>query len=308
MHRLDVAPSQGLPQTIECTFHVTDDRILAIGHVDISGMQALQREFIELNNELNAVTRQLQKANAQLAQLNDLKNRFVGFAAHDLRKPVGVIQTYTEFLIDEARASLGQEHREFLDLIHDRARTMTRLIEELLDIAMIESGRNQADLQPADLARILRTACLSVKTVADAKRVTIHLAVDPALPALSFDALKIEQTVVNLLSNAVEHTRPETTVRVWARRAGAEVVVSVTDQGPGIPPSVKETLFQPFARGQTQKADGQDSHGLGLAIAKRMVEAHQGRIWAESASGEGATFAFALPLQRHDPIAKGQPR
>jgi signal transduction histidine kinase len=265
--------------------------------VDIAGMQALQRQFIELNNELNAVTRQLQKANARLEQLSALKNRFVAFAAHDLRKPVGVIQTYAEFLIEEAANSLTPEHRGFLNVIHDRAMAMTRLIEELLDIALIESGRNDADLQPADLGRILQTACVSVKKVADARNVRVDVVLDAALPSVSLDRFKIEQAAVNLIGNAVEHTPPGTTVRVWARCEGDSAVISVSDQGPGIPDAVKATLFQPFARGQSRKPGGHESHGLGLAIAKRMVEAHHGRIWEDGHPGEGATFTFTLPLK-----------
>ena len=114
-HRLEVSTAAGLPQTIQCAFHPVGDRVLAIGQVDIAEMQSLQRQFIGLNNELNVVTRQLQKANAQLQQLNELKNRFVGFAAHDLRRPVGVIQSYTEFLQEEARDRLTPEQAEFLD-------------------------------------------------------------------------------------------------------------------------------------------------------------------------------------------------
>ena len=306
IHRLELATSIGLPQTIQCRFHPVDDMILAIGHVDITNMQAVQRQFIEMNNELNVVTRQLQKANAQLEKLNALKNKFVGFAAHDLRKPVGVIQTYTEFLIDGARDRLTPEHAQFLDIIHNRAQAMARLIEELLDIAMIESGRNEPNLQPTDLGQILQTAHVSLKQIADAKNVRIETVTDPDLPSLPLDPLKIEQVTVNLLSNAVEHTLPGTTVRLCARRDGDQVVVSVSDQGPGIPEAMKDKLFQPFARGQSQKAGGHQSHGLGLAIAKRMVDAHHGKIWADSKVGAGATFAFSLPLNPLNPNTQKQ--
>jgi len=301
---LDVSTAAGLPQTIQCGFHAAGGLILALGHLDVAEIQSLQGQFLELNNELNVVTRDLQKANAQLKKLNELKNRFVGFAAHDLRKPVGVIQTYTEFLRDEARDRLTAEQAEFLDIIHERARTMAELIDELLDIAMIESGRNEAKLALTGLAQIFQIASLSVKRIADAKQVQIEVALDPALPDLQLDRLKIEQVVVNLLGNAVEHTRPGTTVRLDARRDGDQVVVTVRDQGTGIPAALLDKLFQPFARGQTEKAGGHASHGLGLAIAKRMVEAHRGRIWAENNPDGGATFSFTLPVVRpaHPPL------
>lgn len=296
LHRLDVTTSAGLPQTIQCEFHAEGDKILVLGQVDIAEMQSLQRQFIKLNNELNVVTRDLQKSNAQLQKLNELKNKFLGFAAHDLRNPAGVIQSYVEFLQDEAGDCLTPEHTEFLDIIHDRAVAMVHLIGDLLDIAMIESGRNDANMQITGLAQAFRTACLSVKQNADARQVQVDVSLDASLPFFHMDRFKIEQAIINLLNNAVEHTRPGTTVRLCARREGREAIISISDEGPGIPASMKARLFQPFAKGQAQKTGGHASHGLGLAIAKRMVDAHHGRIWADSQPDKGTTFSFTLPI------------
>lgn len=296
LHRLDVTTLTGLPQTIQCEFHPDGDRILMLGHVDVAEMQCLQRQFIKLNNELNVVTRDLQKSNAQLQKLNELKNKFLGFASHDLRNPAGVIQSYVEFLQDEAGDRLTPEQAGFLDIIHDRAVAMVHLIGDLLDIAMIESGRNDANMQVTGLAQAFRTASLSVKKNADAKQVRIDVNLDSSLPAFHMDRFKIEQAIVNLLNNAVEHSPPGATVGLSARREGEEAVISISDQGPGFSDSMRARLFQPFAKGETRKTGGHVSHGLGLAIAKRMVDAHHGRIWAESQTGHGATFSFALPI------------
>lgn len=291
-HRLDVTTLSDLPQTLLCSFRRVADGIIAIGHVDILEMQVLQRSFIELNNELNVVMRQLQKANAQLEKLNALKNRFVGFAAHDLRRPVGVILSYTEFLQAEARDRLTPEHGEFLDIIQSRAESMNRLVEDLLDIATIESGRNEPKLETTDLADIFRTVEFTLKRLTTTKQVTLETLLDPSVPRLKLDVTRIEQAILNLAENAVEHTRPGTIVRLQARRDGGNILVTVSDAGPGIPAAKLGNLFQPFARGAT----GKDSHGLGLAIAKRMIDSHRGRIWVESQPGEGTTFFFTLPI------------
>jgi signal transduction histidine kinase len=295
IHRLDVSLPTRLPQTIHCSFYATGDRILALGHVDISELQSLQRQFIELNNELNVLTRQLQKANAELERLNAMKNRFVGFAAHDLRKPAGIIQNYAEFLIEEANDRLTEDQRSFLNVIHERAEAMGRLISELLDIAVIESGRNHAELEMAELKPIIDTARAAVAQAAEARGVGISVEIELGLEPILLDRLKIEQVMTNLLSNAVEHTRAGSDVRIWVRRTGDHVAVSVADNGPGLSAAAKAGLFQPFGGGPKQPQGGRDSHGLGLAIAKYMIDAHQGRIWADSVAGEGATFTFVLP-------------
>jgi signal transduction histidine kinase len=175
---------------------------------------------------------------------------------------------------------------------------MAQLIDELLNLAIIESGGNEPNLQLTELGQIFQTASMSVRGSAEAKSVQIIVTLDPSLAPLPLDPLKIEQTVVNLLSNAVEHTRSGTAVRLAARHEPNHVIVSVSDQGPGVPPAMLDRLFQPFARWQGQKTPGHTSHGLGLAIAKRMVDAHQGRIWLEANSNQGATFSFSLPIHR----------
>ena len=298
VHRLDVLAQANLPQTVLCRFQRRGDSVLVLGQVDMGAMQQLQRDFIGINNALNSATRALHKANAELERLNTLKNRFVGFAAHDLRKPVSVVQAYAGILLDEAADSMSHEHLQFLAIIEGRATAMARLINELLDIAVIEAGQHDLVLERTELAQIFQVACLSLEHAAQARQVRIAVALEPGLPPLRLDRSKIEQILVNLLSNAVEHTRQGSTVTLAARQTGASLLVAVADQGSGIAPDGLGQLFQPFARGQQPKPGGQASHGLGLSIARMMVHAHGGRIWAENAEGAGATFFFTLPMAR----------
>ncbi len=154
---------------------------------------------------------------------------------------------------------------------------------------------------------VFQTVKLTLQKAAAAKQVGIVIDLDAAVPRMELDALKIEQATLNLAGNAIEHTRPGTTVRLTARRDGGNVIVAVSDQGPGIPPEMMDKLFQPFARGGGGKTAGYQSHGLGLAIAKRMVEAHHGRIWAENQPDAGATFFFMLPIKPSSEPVKGTP-
>ena len=251
-------------------------------------------DLSRLNNELVNLQRELAKKNAELKRLNELKNQFLGMAAHDLRKPVGLILTYSEFLLDE-RANLDGEHADFLDTIHSSSEFMQSIIDDFLDVAMIESGRFELNLDSVDLARTLQQAIDLVKITAGKKHVSI-ISEHGELPAIFADGSKLEQAFANLLGNAVEHSPPGAAVVVACRHDDRSVVVSIRDQGPGISPEEQETIFAPFGRGRSKKTGGERSIGLGLVIARKVVEAHGGRIWIESQIGHGAVFIFSVPV------------
>jgi signal transduction histidine kinase len=249
-----------------------------------------------LNRELNDLTRQLHQANAELRDLNDAKNQFLGMAAHDLRKPVGVITTYTEFVLDEAGDSLTGEHRKFLRTCLHAARGMKDIIDNFLDIAVIESGKLQLDLQWVTAATIMEGALEISRLVAARKKVTLLIDVPAGGQHVRVDAPRLQQALVNLIGNAVEHSRPGERLWVSSCWKERELLFAVRDEGPGIKNGDKARLFKPFERAGTQKTAGERSVGLGLAIARQVVEAHQGRLWAESSPGAGATFFVALPI------------
>ena len=259
-------------------------------------MQRLQSEVLSLNRELNDLTRQLHLANAELRELNQLKNQFLGMAAHDLRKPVGVIMAYTEFVMDEAGNALTAEHRQFLQICLGTATGMKRLIDDFLDVSAIESGKLHLELAPASLAEILNGA-LEVARLIAARKQVILLAEPPAAGVpVNVDVSKLQQVLLNLIGNAVEHSLPGQRVWVTARQSAADLMLTVRDEGPGISLEDQARLFQPFSRAGTRKTSGERSIGLGLQIARMIAEAHRGRIWVQSTPGQGAAFFVGLPL------------
>jgi signal transduction histidine kinase len=257
---------------------------------------ALYDELSRLNNELANMQRELAKKNAELEQLNQEKNRFLGMAAHDLRTPLGIVLTYSEFLADEVGQELAEEQQEFLTVIRQSSEFMLKLVDDLLDISNIEAGRLSLDLQPADLAALVERSVALNNVLSAKKSVIISFESAGDLPKVVLDAAKFEQVLNNLLSNAVKFSPPGAHVRVRLARRGDEVVLSVADQGPGIPAAELDRLFKPFVRGKARGTAGEKSTGLGLTIARRVVEGHGGRIWAESEEGRGSTFYVALPL------------
>ena len=276
-----------------------------MGSLDFEEQARLRTEVLGLNRELNDLTRQLHQANAELRDLNQLKNQFLGMAAHDLRKPVGVIMTYSEFVLDEAGPALSPGHRKFLQTCLAAATGMKRLIDDFLDVSVIESGQLRLELAPTTASAIVGGATDIARLVAAKKSVTLIEAPADDLRGLRVDASKLQQVVLNLVGNAVEHSLPGQ--RVWLSSCwdSRELVFTVRDEGPGLTAEAQARLFQPFARGGARKTGGERSVGLGLLITRKIIEAHGGRIWVESIPGQGATFIFALPIQT--PTTSKQP-
>lgn len=296
---LNVRTAAGLPQTLEVTVEAVGDGFLLFGEVNAAEQGRLAHEVLGLNRESNLLTRELALKNDQLAKLNALKNQFLGMAAHDLRKPIGLILSYAEFVIDEAGTTLSAEHRDFLQTIHGAADRMRRVVDDFLDVSLIEAGRFSLDEQPASLADLARAAVTLVKLAATKRGVGINSNLAATPETLLVDGAKIEQVLTNLLSNALEHSPPGATVTLSSRRLPDEIRIEVADGGPGIAPEQQQRLFQSFAGGQgARKSTGERSIGLGLAIARKIVEAHGGRMFVDSEPGRGSVFGFTLPASR----------
>jgi signal transduction histidine kinase len=299
VHRLTVNTASNMPESVDFRFFPLPDGALALGSFDFQEQQKLRGEVLGLNGELNNLTRQLHQTNAELRDLNQLKNQFLGMAAHDLRAPVGLIISYSEFVLDEAGDTLSGEHREFLQICRDAAEGMQRLIESFLDVSVIESGQLRLQLAPARVTDILAGVAPIARLAAGRKKIILELEPATEERTLNADAPKLQQVLVNLTNNAVQHSQPGQRVWVSVRSEPPQVVFAVRDEGPGLSAEDQARLFQAFGRAGTKKTAGERSTGLGLAIARKVVEAHGGRIWIESIPGQGAKFLFALPFPEH---------
>ena len=299
-HLLNIPTRAGLPQSFYFFFEAMGDRYIAFGRLDAEEIQSMQQEILSLNRDLNSLTRQLHKKNAQLKQLNDEKNRFLGMAAHDLRKPIGLIITYSEFLIEEAAGGLSEEHQGFLNTIHSSCGFMKRLVDDFLDVSAIEAGRFELDRQAENIGEVLERSLALNRLQADKKGIDLTVECQDPLPRLTIDGPKIEQVITNLVSNAIEHTEPDTAVSIGLIVNPASIRFSVRDAGPGIAPEEMDKLFQPFEKTSTKKIAGPKSTGLGMVISRKIIEAHGGSIWVESKLGGGTTVSFDLPMNEEN--------
>ena len=254
-------------------------------------------ELSRLNNELINLQRELSKKNAELERLNELKNQFVGMAAHDIRNPLGIIMSFADFLEEETEGILSSEHRKFLNIINTSAEFLLKMIEDLLDISKIESGKLNLNLKQTDFIELAEKNVQLNNTLASKKNITIKLSFDKKPVMLLIDKQKMEQVLNNLLTNAIKFSYQGSEVKMNIVKYENTVLTEVVDSGVGIPANQTETIFQPFSKTSSQGTAGEKSTGLGLTIVKKIVEGHGGKINVESEKDKGSRFYFELPLK-----------
>jgi len=295
-YMFNIIAASGLPETYYFRFKEMDDQILLIGELDYDEIIGLRKNMVSLNNELGNLTRVLHKSNAELKNLNNIKNRFLGMAAHDLRSPLAIIESYSGFLMEELAGTLNPEYEEFLDIIKTTSAFMRGLIENTLDISMIEAGKLELNWNACNPVELIENNVQLNRIIADKKNIKIGFNVSGEIPPVSLDKNKILQVMNNLISNAVKFSLPGSEVSVLLEADDDSLIVSVYDQGPGIPENEHEKIFKPFGKTSVRASNNEKCTGLGLAIVKNIIEAHHGEISFKSRPGEGSVFTFRLPL------------
>lgn len=245
--------------------------------------------------KLKTMAEELRQKNDRLEQLDQQKNHMLGMAAHDIRNPLGIILGYAKFLQADAGPALTDEHRAFLDAITQSSEFVLGLVEQLLDISTIESGKLVIERSTFDLAQLVTKHVDLIGVLAARKNMRITLDVPREGAIIEADASKLEQVLSNLTSNAIKFSPAGTTITVRVRNARVRAEFSVQDEGPGIPSDELNRLFRPFSKTSVQATNGERSTGLGLAIARRIVEGHGGEITVDSVMGRGSTFRVNIP-------------
>ncbi len=238
----------------------------------------------------------LEQQNMELEDLSRQKNEFCGMAAHDLRNPITVIQNSSSIILKYLGENLTDKQIEFLKRINDSSKFMINLLNDLLDMSKIESGRLGLEITQNDYMDFLNDNIELNKYFANEKGISINSRLRNGIPLIDFDKNKIEQLLNNLISNAIKYSYPNTEINIEVEKEGDFVLTKVIDQGQGIPEDELPNIFKAFQRASTRPTAGEKSTGLGLAIAKKIVEGHKGKIWVESEVGKGSTFYFKLPI------------
>jgi signal transduction histidine kinase len=257
------------------------------------GFNLLVERVEEQMRRLHEHVVELQRVNAELTQLATLKDEFLMTINHQLRTPLTSIIEGLELMRDGTLGPLSEEQRLAMQTMDGNALRLDSLIEEVLDLSLMKSGRRPLKREPGDLAALLRSTRANWEAAAQSR--TIRLLCSE-LPPVYMDANAVQEVLDHLLRNALRHAPPHSEVFVEALARDSVAEVSVHDGGPGISQGQLGMLFQPFAHIQTPDAPGSQGSGLGLAFCRQMIERHHGSVRAESSEGKGTTLTFTLPV------------
>jgi signal transduction histidine kinase len=272
-----------------------DARLAAIASGDFS-----RHVNVENRDELGALAANVNRMNDELMRLySELeaasrhKSEFLANMSHELRTPLNAIIGFSQVMRDRMVGDLTAKQEEYLDDVISSGNHLLSLINDVLDLSKVEAGQVELEVAPFSLREALERGVVMVRERAREEGVEVMLAPDPQVDVVEGDERRIRQVIFNLLSNAVKFTRAGGKVDVASARLDGEVRVSVVDTGPGIAPEDQERIFEEFQ--QTDLGAQREGTGLGLALSKKLIELHGGRIWVESELGKGSTFTFALP-------------
>lgn len=254
-----------------------------------SAANAIKNAF--LYEGLEEKKQEIEKANEKLKELDSLKSNFLAMAAHELRSPLGVINGYLEMILEGVAGPLSPKAKTFLSMALESGTALTRTVEEILDISTIESGKLSLNLKQWDIVKRIDRVLKFMGKAIEEKGIKLSVPSEQKGIKAVFDGEKIEQVLINLLSNSVKFTPANGEITMDIEEGDSDVVVTVTDTGCGIPEDDLDKVFDEFYTGQSREK----GTGLGLSICKRLVEMHGGRIWVESKEGEGSSFHFTLP-------------
>ena len=273
-----------------------DSRLAAIasgdfsGHVDVTNrdeLGALATNVNQMNDELRRLYKELETASQH-------KSDFLANMSHELRTPLNAIIGFSQVLRERMVGDVNEKQAEYLDDILSSGNHLLSLINDTIDLSKVEAGQVELELAPFSLQEALERGVAMVRERAMRDGVQVTLDANPEVDVVAGDERRIRQVIFNLLSNAVKFTPAGGSVDVHAKQVNGEVSISVADTGPGIAAEDLRRIFEEFQQTEAGIEQGEGT-GLGLALSKRLVELHGGRIWVDSELGRGSTFVFTLP-------------
>lgn len=272
--------------------------------VTYGGYQLVKSVRLEIGQrqKIQVLADELKKANVHLKDLDAEKDNFLSMASHELNSPLAAIKGYLSMMLDEGiGGKLTKKQHEFLDMVYTSSKRLAHLVNDLLNVSRIEQGRIHLVYDETNINDIINQASKELSpNIKEAKHKLI-LNLDEKLPNSWWDQDRINEIVTNLLSNAVKYTEPGGRIEIASQTAHDKILVSISDNGIGIPRDSIGRIFGKFEQGNMNR-DQRKGTGLGLYIVKNLVELHGGKIWVDSVEGKGTTFFFTLPIHKTKPL------
>jgi signal transduction histidine kinase len=297
---------------------LADDQVIAVLSLWRHEVEPFTKRQIDLLTTLAAegaiaihnarLVQELEEKGRQLEVAGQHKSDFLASMSHDLRTPLNAVIGFSDVLLEQMFGGLNERQRDYVQDIHSAGHHLLELVNDILDLSKVEAGQMELDIRPFSLVAALEAGLTMVRNRATEQGITLTLEVDPMLDEIDGDALRIQQVIENLLTNAVKFTPAGGQVAVSARQRDGETEVCVADTGIGIAEPDCDRIFESFQQGSRGNNDREiEGTGLGLTLCKRILELHGGRIAVESEVGKGSRFMFVLPMHQPDSSSSAAP-
>jgi signal transduction histidine kinase len=251
-------------------------------------------ELAGLARDFNVMSERLEEIDRARREMEEARRHLIAAISHDLRTPLASIRAMVE-AIDDGVVADAETIQRYIHTVLGEVQRLSGLIDDLFELSRLDAGVLALQMEPGSLHDLVSDMMEALQVQAAEKGLTLQGAIDDSLPPVMMDAARVQRVLYNLVQNAIRHTPPAGTVLLEAREEPDAVRVDIVDSGEGVAPADLPHIFDRFYRGEKSRVRAQGGAGLGLAIARGLVEAHGGRIWAQSAPGQGARFSFVLP-------------
>ena len=275
---------------------ISDELVIAIQNA--LSVQEVKDVNAHLEQRIDSATRELRASNTQLQKLDEAKDEFISMASHQLRTPLTSIKGYISMLSEGDVGKVTDEQKHLLDEAFMSSERMVRLIGDFLNVSRLQTGKFIVEKHPADLAKIVEQEIDSLATNAAARNLKFTYSKPKKFPELNLDESKIRQVIMNFSDNAIYYSKDNSSIKISLKVDKEKVEFTVKDTGIGVPEEEKEQLFNKFFRATNARKQRPDGTGVGLFLAKKVIDAHDGDIIFESKEGKGSTFGFRLPVAK----------
>ncbi|OYX52935.1 hypothetical protein B7Y92_04450 [Candidatus Saccharibacteria bacterium 32-50-13] len=274
---------------------MTDELVIAIQHA--LSIKEIKDLNANLEQRVRLATKELRSSNAQLQKLDEAKDEFISMASHQLRTPLTSIKGYLSMLMEGDVGPVSDEQSKLLREAFISSERMVRLIGDFLNVSRLQTGKFIIDRHPVNLSKLVADEIEALETNAAARGLKFKYKAPKSFPTMNLDVNKIQQVIMNFSDNAIFYSKPKTVINVELKEVDGWAEFTVTDHGIGVPLAQQNQLFNKFFRATNARRQRPDGTGVGLFLAKKVIDAHGGRIIFRSKEDQGSTFGFRLPIK-----------